>query len=180
MTRKIAAVLLLVGLCLPYSCSVRPITGVWDDWASILGIAVPMLCGIAYAAHVLLPPLARFHQRNGASLHGLFRAVCLILSGFYLAELVRGGNARTEKIGVVVTLAVCYALLLWQQGRGSKAQRLPLLLLAIFGLPEVFYFATGLSGGLEYGGWIVTLGWVVAVAEEIRGLARAAPVTHGG
>ena len=75
MLKKLAAVVLLVGLVLPYSCDTRPITGSWEGAHRILMFGVPVLVTIAYALHQLWPALARFHERNGAALHGAFRAL---------------------------------------------------------------------------------------------------------
>jgi len=80
---------------------------------------------------------------------------------------------------VSITLLVAAALLIWQQGRGTKAQRLPLLLLTIAGLGAVYAFAI-FVGELAYGGWIVTAAWVLAVGTEVSGLQGAPRVEHGG
>ena len=64
---------------------------------------------------------------------------------------------------------------------GTKTQRLPLLLLTIVGVPAVYYGTAFLTeGGLQYGGWVFTVGYVAAVVVEVLGLRRTAPVTHGG
>lgn len=75
MLKRLAAALLLVGLALPYGSGVRPLTGAWDGVEPSLMIGIPLLITIAYALHTFLPPLARFHERNGPALHGVFRVV---------------------------------------------------------------------------------------------------------
>jgi len=181
MLKRLAAVLLLVGLCLPYGCDVRPITGVWEDLETILMVGIPVLVTVAYALHVLLPPLARFHERNGAVLHGVFRATYLVLAGAYLYFALHKGGEHPEQFHAGVAIVLTAAVLWWQQRRGTKAQRLPLLLLLIVGLPAVLYFLTELhSHDLKIGGWIFTAGYLLAVALEIRDLVGAPRVTPGG
>lgn len=180
MLKKLAAVALLVGLCLPYTCDIRPITGAWDDLAGAIGIGIPVLIGVAYSLHVLLPPLARFHERHGAMLHGLFRMVYFVLAGYYLADATGDATTARDRLAVVAGLVVTGALLYWEQQRGTKAQRLPLLLLLVFGIPAVSYFLSTVPGGVQIGAWVVTAAYALAVALEVRDLAGAAPVTHGG
>ena len=62
MVKKIGAVLLAVGLVLPYGPA-RIITVVWQGVPTILFSAVPVLITIAYVLHSFVPPLAQFHQR---------------------------------------------------------------------------------------------------------------------
>jgi hypothetical protein len=180
MLKKLVAVALLVGLALPHSCHTSPILGAWDGalWAVMFG--VPVLVTIAYALHQLLPTLARFHERHGAALHGFFRAICLVLFGVYFGALLGEDVETRDVVTMAISLAVAATLLLWQQGRGTKAQRLPLLLLTIAGLGAVYAFALFVGSGLEYGGWIVTTAWLLAVGAEVNGLSAAARVEHGG
>src|SRR3989475_13233883 len=82
---------------------------------------------------------------------------------------------------VIVALAVTGALLYWEQGRGTKAERLPLLLLICAGVPTIAYFLDTLHRGeLMYGGWVVTAGDIVAVAAGERGRRGAPTITPGG
>jgi len=180
--KKLAAVLLLAGLALPYGCDARPITILWtgwDDLAMMFAVGIPVLAAAAYGLHVLVSPLARFHERHGAGLHGIFRAVFFLLAGGYL---IRGLEAKEDDFPFwLIALLFCGGLLYWQQQRGTKAQRLPLLLLTIVGVPAVYYGTAFLGkGGLQYGGWVFTVGYVGAVVLEVLGLRRTTPVTHGG
>src|SRR2546427_13234437 len=98
--KKLAAVLLLVGLALPYGCDARPITVLWSSWddlALLFTVGVPVLAAIAYGLHALLPALARFHERHGAGLHGIFRAVFFLLAGAYLMRGLQGKDDRSEE-----------------------------------------------------------------------------------
>ncbi len=182
MLKRIGAMLLALGLCLPYGCDTRPITGVWHDAPSILFLGVPVLATIAYVLHAFVPALAQFHARHGQGLHGLFRVVFFVLAGAYLANaLTKDRGGWPGPIDVVVALAVTGGLLYWEQGRATKAERLPLLLLVGVGVPVVAYLVGFLrEGELQYGGWVLTAGYVVAVAAEIQGLRAAPKVTHGG
>src|SRR2546427_6263281 len=99
-----------------------------------------------------VPALARFHERHGAGLHGIFRAVFFLLAGAYL---MRGLEGRDDNFPWfwLIALLFCGGLLYWQQQRGTKTQRLPLLLLTIVGVPAVYYRTAFLTqGGLPYGG----------------------------
>lgn len=181
MLKKLGAAALLVGLVLPYGCGVRPITGAWDGPSAILMIGIPVLVAIAYALHTFVPALARFHERNGPLFHGLFRVVYFLLAGMYLHDGIDGEDDANGWVSWVAALVVTGAILYWSQGRGTKALRLPLLLLMIVGLPAVYYFVSGLDGGgLQYGGWVLTAGWLLALAGEVDGLRGAARVAHGG
>src|SRR2546425_7672697 len=86
MLKKIGAVLLAVGLFLPYTPGNRIVTGLLQDVPTILFQGVPVLITIAYVLHSFAPPLAQFHQRYGQGLHGLFRVVFFVLAGGYLEE----------------------------------------------------------------------------------------------
>jgi ABC-type amino acid transport system permease subunit len=175
MLKRISAVLLLVGLGLPYGCDTRPITAVWAEPEVILMIGIPVLVTVAYALHVLLPALARFHERHGAVLHGIFRAAYLLLAGAYLFFAIRKEGEHADKFHALVALVLTAALLWWQQRRGTKAQRLPLLLLVIVGLPEVLYFLSAMHAhDVDIGGYLFTAGYLLAVGLEVRDL-RGAP-----
>src|SRR5216117_464003 len=111
MLKKIAAVLLLVGLVLPHSCGVRPVLGAWQGLATAIMFGIPVLVTIAYVLHQLAPALARFHERHGAALHGFFRAVCFILLGVYLGAALGEDAEPRSRIAVAVSFAVTSALL---------------------------------------------------------------------
>lgn len=181
MLRKLGAVLLAVGLCLPYGCDVRPITQIWqaENAGSWMMVGLPVLVVVAYVLHALVPPLARFHERHGAMLHGLFRMVYFVLAGATLYAALAG--KRNELAFSAAALVVTGGLLVWQQRRGTKAQRLPLLLLIVAGLASLTQFLAGLDGGgLQVGAWVFTGGYVLAVATEVADLRAAPPVVHSG
>lgn len=180
MLKKLAAVVLLVGLVLPHSCGVRPVVGAWDGVGNAIMLGIPVLVTIAYALHQLVLALARFHARHGAALHGFFRAVCLVLLGMYLSAALGDDAAPRARIATAVSVVVAGALLFWQQSRGTKAQRLPLLLLTIVGVAALWAFVGWVGDGLQYGGWVFTAGWLLAVGAEVSGLRGATPVSHGG
>src|SRR2546425_1275571 len=72
-------------------------------------------------------------------------------------------------------------LLYWGQGRGTKTERLPLLLLIAGGVPTIAYFIETLrAGALAYGGWVFTAGYILAVVGEVQGLRAAPKIAHGG
>jgi hypothetical protein len=180
MLKKVAALVLVVGLVLPHSCGVSPLRGSWDGILTGVMFGIPLLVTIAYALHQLVPGLARFHERNGAVLHGLFRALCLVLFGVYLGWVLGEDIEQRDRIATAVSLMIAAGLLVWQQRRGSKAQRLPLLLLTIVGTAAIYAFARFVGDGLQYGGWVLTAGWFLAVGAEVSGLRRAPLVSHGG
>ena len=181
MLNRLAALLLLVGLCLPYAGDVRPITGVWHDLPSILFLGIPVIAGVIYGLHTLVPPLAAFHERNGAALHTIFRVVYFGLVGGYLAFAVTKRQDQPGLIETAVALVVTGTLVVWKQRRGTKAVRLPMLLLAVVGVPDVAYLAALLgSGGVQAGAWVLTAGWVLGVLSEVRTLAVAPIVVHSG
>jgi len=180
MLKKLAAVVLLVGLVLPHSCGVSPLLGAWQGVATAIMFGIPGLVTIAYALHQLVPALARFHERHGAALHGFFRAVCFILLGVYLGAALDEDSELRARIATGVSLVLTLALLLWQQGRATKAQRLPLLLLTVVGVGVIWAFVAYVGDGMQAGGWVFTVGWLLAVGAEVNGLRGAALVEHGG
>lgn len=181
MLKKLAALLLLVGLCLPYSCDVRPITGVWHGLPAILFLGIPVLTTVIYVVHTLVPPLAAFHERNGALLHAAFRVVYFGLVGGYLAFAVTRRESWPGPIETALALVVTGFLIVWQQRRGTKAARLPLLLLTAVGVPEVAYVIGFIrDGSLQMGGWVFTAGWVLAVLGEMETLSVAPIMAHSG
>jgi hypothetical protein len=181
MLKRLAAILLLVGLCLPYGCDVRPITGVWHDLPSILFLGIPVIATLVYVLHTLVPPLAAFHDRNAAVLHAIFRVIYFGLVGGYLAFAVKHRDDTPGLIDTAIALVVTGLLIVWQERRGTKAARLPLLLLTTVGVAEVAYLAALLPGGdLRIGAWIFTAGWVLGVVAEMQTLAAAPIIAHSG
>src|SRR3989475_8387285 len=182
MLKKIGAVLLAVGLFLPYTPGNRIVTGLFQDIPTILFQGVPVLITIAYVLHRFVPPLAQFHQRYGQGLHGLFRVVFFVLAGAYLAmSLAKEHAGWPAHFHVIVALVVTGGLLYWGQGRGTKADRLPLLLLICGGVPTIAYFIETLrAGALAYGGWVVTAGCPVGGAGAGAGFGAGPRTAPGG
>ncbi len=180
MLRKLAAVLVLVGLGLPYAGDVRPVTDAWQGSAAdVLRLAVPLLAATLYGLRELAAPIAAALERGGPTVHGALRATYLVLAGGFLLAVLGQDTPKSERLGVAVALLVTGVLLVWQQGRGTKAQRVPLLLLAIVGLPALV-FPVATRFGLQVGGWLVTGGWVLGIIEEVRLLRATPPVVRGG
>src|SRR3989449_8933637 len=171
MLKKIGAVLLAVGLFLPYTPGNRIVSGLLQDAPTILFQGVPVLITIAYGPHSFSPPLAQFHQPQGQGLHGLFRVVFFVLAGACLAmSLAQAHAGWPTHLHVIVALVVTGGLLYWSQGRGTKAERLPLLLLICAGVPTIAYFLDAVHAGeLMYGGWVFTAGYFGAAAGAGQG-----------
>lgn len=182
MLKKIGALLLAAGLVLPYTAGMRVVTSVWRDASEILFQGVPVLIAVAYVLHSLVPPLARFHERHGQGLHGLFRVVFFSEVGAYVALALAARREGWPAVAhVLVALVVTGGLLYWEQGRGTKAERLPLLLLICVGVPTLaFFIETARAAALLYGGWVFTIGYLAAVAGEVLELRAAPKIAHGG
>lgn len=181
MLKKLAALLLGIGLCLPYGCNIRPITGVWHDVPTVVLLGIPVIATVIYVLHTLLRPLAAFHERHARLLHGVFRVIYYGLVGGYLAFAVTKREGWPGPIETAAALVVTGALAVWQQHRGTMAARLPLLLLTVAGVPEVAYLTGFLrDGSLQVGGWVFTSGWLVAVAAEAQVLAASPQHPHSG
>ena len=180
MLKKLAAALLLAGLVLHHSCGVSPLIGAWQGVANAIMLGIPVLATIVYALHQVLPAFARFHERHGAALHGFFRAVCLVLLGVYVGAALDDDAERRTRIATMVTFVITIALLVWQQRRATKAQRLPLLLLTVVGVGAIEAFVLYVGEGMQLGGWVFTVGWLLAVGAEMSGLRAAPRVSHGG
>lgn len=179
MLRKLAAALVLVGLCLPYACDERPLTGVWGSAGQAGMLGIPVMAALLYVLCELLPPIAGAVDRHGPAIHGVLRAVFLLLAGAYLVNAIQGGSGAAQRLGTAAALLVTGGLLVWQQGRGTRAQRVPLLLLAILGI-AVIELPVVLDFDLQTGGWLITAGWALAVLEEMRLLRATPPMVHGG
>lgn len=179
MVKKFAAALLVAGLCLPYSCDVRPITGVWGSLLGILFLGIPVLCVVAYAMHNFIPPLAAFHERHGRWVHALLRVLYFGLAGAYLAYALMKNTDWPGLLPVAAALVVTGGLLIWQQGRGTKAARVPLLLLLCAGVPGIAYLIE-LRTDLKIGAWVFLVGWVLGVFAEMYVLKVQPTIAHDG
>lgn len=176
MLAKFAALVMVAGLLLPFLAPAL-ITGVWGDAATAVFSGIPVIAAVVYALHTFVPPLARFHERNGPRLHGILRATYLMLAGGYLQAGLTGEPEAWPSW--VAALAVSGALVWWPQRRGTKAQRLPLLLLACTALPAVQFFVIGVRTFIPHpGGMLLTGGLGLAVLAEVLRLRGAAPVVQ--
>lgn len=93
MLRKLGALVIVVGLCLPHGPDMRPVAVLWASWADLatrVFVGVPVLAALAYALHAFVPPLARLHEQHGPALHSVFRAVFFTLAGGYLHQGLTG------------------------------------------------------------------------------------------
>jgi hypothetical protein len=172
--KKIAALALAVGLCTPYSCDVRPVETLWDwDSAAVfLLVGIPILVAAAYVLHTLIPFATRFHERHGAGLHRILRGLFLLLvAGWLISSAVEAWDEPDLWICLLPAVAFTGGLFLWSRRRGAEADRLPLLMLAILGLPAIFYFLSEVKS-LQYGGWIFSAGYALAVFAEVRDLIK--------
>ena len=170
MFKKIAAILLLVGVMTPYSCDVRPISTLRGDWPGVLAAGVPVLCIIFYALQALVPRLPEVLRGARKALQPLLVAILLVVAGTWIAGVFSEENEPWP------TFALLGASFIWSGWlavralrRAGAANPLPLLLLAIIGIPAVNYFAWEWSDShLKYGAWILSAGYVLAAVEELR------------
>jgi hypothetical protein len=140
---------------------------------------------VSYILHELVPPLGRFHQRNAAALEITLLLLYFVVAGAFVYGAVRS-NAFDEGLFNVVGVVVTLPLLLWALRRGTSADRLPLLMLAVIGTAGVTFFLSGLdTGDLKVGAWVGTAGWLLATILKIaesRGSAsvpeRPPSITH--
>src|SRR5947207_13860173 len=140
MLKRIGAALVALGLFLPYSPDVRVIASVWHNAAEVLFQGFPVLLAFVYVLHTLVPAFARFDQRHGQRLHGALRMVYFVLVGAYLATAA-AGRADWPALGpVLAALAITGGPVYWGQGRGTKAERWPLLLLVAGRVPPGAFF----------------------------------------
>lgn len=177
MLKKVSAVILAVGLCLPYGCDVRPVTGAWRDVTTILFLGLPVLASAIYVLHTLVPALAAFHERHGRPIHAILRVVYFGLAGGYLAFAVTRRENWPGLVAAAAALVVTGGSFTWQQGRGTRATRLPILLLLCAGVAEIAFLVEFLThGALQVGGWVYTAGWLLAVLAETQVLKAQPPV----
>lgn len=180
MLKKLAALLLGVGLCLPYGCDVRPVTDVWHDVPTIVFLGIPVLATVVYVAHTFVPTLAAFHERHARGLHTTLQACYFVLAGGYLAFAVTRRENWPGLIAAASALVITGGAFTWQQGRGTRATRLPLLLLLCAGVPEIAFLVEFLKvGDLQVGGWVYTVGWLLAVFAETQVLKVQPPIATG-
>lgn len=170
MLRKLAAAVVVLGLCLPYACDVRPIVGVWDDVPTAMMLGVPLIAAFVYALQEFLPAVAAAIERRGPATLAVLRVVYLLLAAAYLVSAVQQSASTEDRLSVAAAILVTGVILVWQRGRGTTAQRVPLHLLAILGLAVVDVLV-GVQFDVQLGGWLVTGGWALALLLEMRLLA---------
>ena len=174
--------LLAVGPWLPGSFGVRPVTFLVQDASGFVTVGIPILFAFAYAATTLAPPLARRAARDGRALHGVLRAVFFIFVGLSLGAALAdpGHTSASDWAARVLAVVLGAGLVYWTQGRGTKAQRVPLLLLAIFGLAAVAVLWNFPLREWQYGAWTLLAGYIAAVVSEVAVLRPAPTFAHGG
>src|SRR5260370_30097306 len=130
--RRLGAPLLALGLWLPCSFSVRPVTFLVQDMSGFVTVGIPILLAFAYAVTTLLPPLARWVAHDGRALHGILRATFFIFVGLSLGTALAepGPTSASAWAARILAAGLGAALVVWVQGPGTKAQRGPLRLLA--------------------------------------------------
>src|SRR5438128_12689816 len=107
--------------------------------------------------------------------------VYFVLVGAYLATAT-AGRADWPALGpVLAALVITGGLLYWGQGRRTKAERLPLLVLIAGGVRTVAYFIERLRAGvLAYGGWEFTARYALAAVCQVPWLRCAPKIALGG
>jgi hypothetical protein len=173
--KKIAALAIAVGLCTPYSCDVRPVEFLWDDWQNVVAVGIPVLAGVAYCVLVFSPAFARLVERRGGTLDRLLAGLYAALLAFWTIACALDGTSSEQWLWLALAAGFTLGLLVLARRRGAPDARVPLLLLSLLGLPAVDYFLTCLIvlKSLQYGGWIFSAGYALAVIVEARGLRRA-------
>ncbi len=166
MLRRIAAVLLLVGLCLPYSCNVRPITGVWGNPGSIVAAGIPLLALLLWC----LDALIGFTRRMGAArVRAARRALGLVFIAVTGALLYMIFDSKPMRAAIGLgSVAIAAAFLNVLARRGDRTGRIAPWLLAIAGVSEAAFLSSEFPKNLESGGWILVVGFALAIAAEWR------------
>ena len=145
-------------------------------------VGIPILLAFAYAVTTLVRPLARHVAHEGRALHGVLRATFFIFVGLSLGAALADPGHTSASAWAARLLAVVLGvgLVYWTQGRGAKAQRIPLLLLAIFGLAAVAVLWNFPLPEWQAGAWIMLVGYVAALASEVAVLRPAPTFAHAG
>ncbi len=145
-------------------------------------VGIPILLAFAYAVTTLVLPLARWVARDGRALHGILRATFFIFVGLSLGTALAdpGHTSAPGWAARVLALALGAGLVYWAQGRATKAQRVPLLLLAIFGLAAVAVLWNFPLREWQSGAWTMLVGYVAALGSEVAVLRPAPTIAHGG
>lgn len=169
MVRKLAAILLLIGILTPYSCDVRPVSTLWSDRIVILLVGVPVLCIVLYVLQALLGAVRAALRRAPAAVNPALLSIFLLLVIGWVANTFREETTSWQD-WTALACAVLWggALVVSSLRRGPPAERFPLLLLANMGIPVVIYFYWEYSH-LRYGAWILTAGYALAAFAELRG-----------
>jgi hypothetical protein len=186
MLKKIAAVLILIGLCTPYSCNVRPIGTLiprsQDEIGGLFFYGIPTLAGLAYVAWVFFPGVRAWVRRREAPLRKVLLGLFLLLALGFVAVEADDLRTRTQ-IDVENWASLALALLwgggiiAWTRRWGKDADSVPPLLLAVLGIPLIRFFWP--PSGRQYGAWILASGYVLAVLTEARAPCRAPDAPDG-
>jgi hypothetical protein len=153
-----------------------------QDTSGFVTVGIPILLAFAYAATTLVPPLARRVAHAGRALHGILRATFFIFVGLSLGAALADPGHTSASAWAARALAVGLGLGLvyWTQGRGTKAQRVPILLLAVFGLAAVAVLWNFPVREWQAGAWVMLVGYVAALASEVAELRPTPTFAHAG
>ncbi|MDP3939319.1 MAG: hypothetical protein Q8R92_14440, partial [Deltaproteobacteria bacterium] len=86
--RRLASVLLLIGLVTPYSCDVRPVSTLWGEWAGVLAAGIPVVCLLIYAVQALVGPVAAFMRARRRVFQPIFLTVMLVVTVVWIISQV--------------------------------------------------------------------------------------------
>ena len=182
MLRKIAAVLLLVGICLPYSCDVRPVTGAWTTGGGAVAAGIPLLALVAWCLDALLGALLGFTRRMPV---GEIRAARRVVSVIFIVVtgwlLVMAFDNKPKMVAIQIgAVAITAAFLNVLARRGDRTGQIAPWLLAVAGVSEAAFLAGLFPGELQVGGWILAAGFVLAIVAEWRETAGGPAPGEGG
>ncbi len=166
MLRKIAGALLLIGLCLPYSCDVRPITGVWGNPGSIVAAGIPLVALILWCLDALIGLARRMRPESVRAARRALVIVFIAVTGALL-YMVLDSRPMQAAIGLG-SVAIAAAFLNLLARRGDRSGRIAPWLLAIAGVSEAAFLSSELPRNLQPGGWILAAGFALAIAAEWR------------
>ncbi len=133
-----------------------------------------MLAAVAYCILAFLRAFARLVERRGAAPERLLAGLYAALLAFWWITSVFDGMSREELAWLLLASAFTLGLLVFARRRGAPGARAPLLLLCLLGLPAVLFFLSELKS-LQYGGWIFSAGYALAVILEARDLRKKPP-----